>query len=74
MRLLIYGAGVMGCLYVALISKAGYDTTIFARGKRLDMLNDSGLLYELKGRVYKANIMVIEKLTNYDKFDYVFCQ
>lgn len=38
MKLLIYGAGVIGCLYAALFSNAGYDTTIFARGKRLETL------------------------------------
>lgn len=31
MRLLIYGAGVIGCWYAALFSKEGYDTTIYAR-------------------------------------------
>ena len=29
MKLLIYGAGVIGCLYAALFSKAGYNTTIY---------------------------------------------
>ena len=29
MRLLIYGAGVIGCWYAVLFSKAGYDTTIY---------------------------------------------
>lgn len=28
MRLLIYGAGVIGCWYAVLFSKARYDTTI----------------------------------------------
>ena len=27
MRLLIYGAGVIGCWYAVLFSKSGYDTT-----------------------------------------------
>ena len=34
MRILIYGAGVIGPLYVALLAEAGYDTSIYARGKR----------------------------------------
>ena len=38
MRLLIYGAGVIGCLYATLFSKAGYDITLYARGKRLQAL------------------------------------
>ena len=35
MRILIYGAGVIGSLYAALFAEAGYDTNIYARGKRL---------------------------------------
>ena len=46
MKLLIYGAGVIGCLYAALFSEAGYDVTIYARGKRLESLKKTGLLYE----------------------------
>ena len=36
MRILIYGAGVIGCLYATLFSEAGFDTTIYARGRRLE--------------------------------------
>ncbi len=38
MRILIYGAGVIGSLYAALFAEAGYDTNIYARGKRLEIL------------------------------------
>ena len=38
MRILIYGAGVIGSLYAALFAEAGYDTNICARGKRLEAL------------------------------------
>lgn len=72
MRLLIYGAGVIGCLYAALFSKAGYSTTIYARGKRLEILQRSGLMYEIKGKVHNANITVIEKLENNDNYDFIF--
>ena len=34
MRILIYGAGVIGSLYATLFAEAGYDTSIYARGKR----------------------------------------
>ena len=33
MKLLIYGAGVIECLYAAAFSKVGYDTDVYARGK-----------------------------------------
>lgn len=72
MRLLIYGAGVIGCWYAALFSKAGYDTTIYARGKRLELLRQEGLRYEIKGKIHKADIKIIERLENEDSYDYIF--
>ena len=45
MRILIYGAGVIGSLYAALFAKTGYDVSIYARGKRLEVLQTKGLLY-----------------------------
>ena len=45
MRILIYGAGVIGSLYAALFAEAGYDTNIYARGKRLEALRNNGLQY-----------------------------
>lgn len=72
MRLLIYGAGVIGCFYATLFSKAGYDTIIYARGKKLKTLQKNGLLYEIKGKIYKADIAVIEKLKTDDKYDFIF--
>ena len=39
MRILIYGAGVIGSLYAALFAEAGYDTSIEA-------LRNNGLLYK----------------------------
>ena len=48
MRILIYGAGVIGSLYAALFAEAGYDTNIYARGKRLEFLKKNGLLYKKK--------------------------
>ena len=72
MRLLIYGAGVIGCWYAVLFTKAGYDTTIYARGKRLELLRKEGLRYEVKGKVHKADIKIIGRLENEDSYDFIF--
>lgn len=53
MRILIYGAGVIGCFYATLFSEAGYDTTIYARGKRLESFRKKGLLYSKNREVKK---------------------
>ena len=72
MRILIYGAGVIGSIYAVLMSEAGYDVTVLARGKRLTDLLNSGLRYYKNGKVETANIMVIDKLEDDDKYDYIF--
>ena len=72
MRLLIYGAGVIGCLYASLFSKAGYDTTIYARGQRLEAFRKKGVLYEAKGKIHRADVKIIGKLENEDKYDFIF--
>ena len=72
MRLLIYGAGVIGCWYAVLFSKAGYDTTIYARGKRLELIQKEGLRYEVKGKIQKADVKIIERLENADSYDFIF--
>ena len=54
MRILIYGAGVIGSLYAALFAEAGYDTSIYARGKKLEALRNNGLLYKKNQEVIKA--------------------
>lgn len=72
MRILIYGAGVIGCLYATLFSEAGYDTTIYARGKRLDNFKKHGLLYSRKNQIMKADVNIIEKVEKDDIYDFVF--
>ncbi|MDE7447138.1 MAG: ketopantoate reductase family protein [Lachnospiraceae bacterium] len=72
MRLLIYGAGVIGCFYAILFSGAGYDTTIYARGKRLESFRKNGLLYLKDNKILKANVTIIEKVETDDVYDFIF--
>ena len=55
MRILIYGAGVIGSLYAILFEEAGYDTTIYVRGHRLNVLKNQGLLYKKNNTIKKVN-------------------
>ena len=43
MRILIYGAGVIGGLYGALLAQAGFDVSVYARGRRLESLSQDRL-------------------------------
>lgn len=70
--MLIYGAGVIGSLYAALISKTGMDVTVYARGKRLQILQTKGLLYRENGQTHKANVNVISTLGENDRYDFIF--
>ena len=72
MRLLIYGAGVIGCLYAALFGRAGYDTALYARGKKLEVFRKTGLLYEMKGKTYKAKVKIVDRLEEDDRYDFIF--
>ena len=71
-RILFYGAGVIGCLYAALLAESGADVTVLARGRRLALLKEIGLLYRRKGCVAKANARIIDTLSAADCYDCVF--
>ena len=72
MRVLIYGAGVIGCLYATLFSKAGFDTTIYARGGRLESFKQNGLLYFKNKKIKKVKVNIIDKVEANDIYDFVF--
>ena len=72
MRILIFGAGVIGSLYAALFAEAGFDVSVYARGRRLESLSQDGLLYKKKGKSLKAPVKVLSKLEAEDRYDLVF--
>lgn len=72
MRILIYGAGVIGSLYASLFSEAGIDTAVYARGRRLESLRQNGLRYEKNGNIQTANVRVLDALANDDIYDFIF--
>ena len=72
MRILIYGAGVIGSLYAALLADQN-SVSVYARGNRLKDLLEHGLLYYDKtGAVKTADVKVISKLEDDDIYDYIF--
>jgi len=72
MRILVFGAGVIGSLYSARLSSIGIDVALLARGRRLEIIKNKGLLYYEKNMVKKASIKIIDKLKNNDIYDYIF--
>ena len=71
MRILIYGAGVIGSLYAVLFAEAGYDTSIYARGKRLEFLKKNGLLYKKKQNIRRAETTILGEVSDKDAYDFV---
>ena len=71
-NILIYGAGAIGSIYALMLSKAGYDVTVYARGNRLQALKSQGLLYKEKGVIKKASVAISEKVKATDAYDYIF--
>ena len=71
MRILIYGAGVIGSLYATLFAEAGYDTSIYARGKRLEFLKKNGLLYKKNQNIRRAEATILGELSDNDAYDFI---
>lgn len=72
MRILIYGAGVIGSLYSVYLSRAGYSVSVFARGERLRELKQDGLRYVRHGKIECADVTVIHAFEPGDFYDYIF--
>ena len=72
MRILIYGAGVIGSLYGALLAEEGFDVSVLARGKRLEVLSREGLRYRYKGKILTAPVKVLSELAPDDRYDFIF--
>lgn len=72
MRVLIYGAGVIGSIYAVYLSRSGCEVSVFARGRRLEELRENGLLYREGKRIRKATVNILDNLESDDQYDYIF--
>ena len=72
MRILVFGAGVIGSLYGALLAEAGYDVSVYARGRRLESLLQNGLQYRSGGEIRTATVKVLPEVAPDDSYDLIF--
>ena len=71
MRILVYGAGVIGSLYAVLFAESNQDVTVYARGKRLKQLSKEGLKYSDGSTACTAHVNIIGTLEDQDIYDYI---
>ena len=74
MKLLIYGAGVLGSHLAHTLHTAGHDVTMLARGCRLEMLKNSGLKIQhyIQRKTTVEKIKITDRLNIDDEYDLVF--
>ncbi len=71
MKVLIFGAGVLGSLYAALLHKAGTDVTLVARGSRYEELNKHGVVLKKfdTGEESTTRVRLVEGMPADEYFD-----
>ncbi len=74
MRILIYGAGVIGANLAADMYSSGADVTVLARGEWADTLENKGLViapvFSFRKRAYR--VPVVRELKKEDAYDAIF--
>jgi 2-dehydropantoate 2-reductase len=73
MKILIYGAGVIGSIFAGKIALRGYDVTVLARGNRYREIDGNGIVLTnpLTNKTDRVNVKLIATLTETDVYDYV---
>lgn len=74
MKILVFGAGVLGCNLARDLFKAKKDVTILARGKWAEEIKSNGLRIKdkFKPRMSVSNIPVITELVPDEQYDVIF--
>ncbi len=72
-KILVYGAGVIGSIFAYWLKTGGNDVSVLARGKRLADLRQHGIIIEdgIFNKVYETKINVVEQLDKNDYYDLI---
>jgi 2-dehydropantoate 2-reductase len=73
MKILVYGAGVIGSIYAARLYEAGCDVTLLARDKRYERLTQNGVIIKetLTGKQTISEVPLTSQLGVTDFYDLV---
>ena len=74
MRILVFGAGVLGCNLARNLFRAGKDVTLLARGRWAEEIWTNGLQIKDKFsfRMSVSRILVVTELKTEDRYDVIF--
>ena len=74
MRILVFGAGVLGCNLARNLFRAGKDVTLLARGNWAEKIRTNGLRIKDKFsfRMSVSRIPVVTELKPEDRYDVIF--
>ena len=71
MKILIFGTGVIGSLYGALLAEAGHEVSLYARGARLKSLQENGLRYRKNAQIRTAKARILSSLKKTGRYDFI---
>jgi 2-dehydropantoate 2-reductase len=73
MKILVYGAGVIGSVYAAFLSGGGHEVEVLARGRRLAEIREHGIRLAAvpSGRRIEAKVEAVEALDPSQDYDLV---
>jgi len=72
-KILVYGAGNIGCLYAARLCESGNDVSVLARGKRLAAIRARAIVLKdgRTGERTSARVKAVEELLAEDPYDLI---
>lgn len=73
MKILVFGAGVLGSLYAAKFQESGHDVTVLARGERLKQIQENGIRLQEQGseQITATPVKVIDHLEADEQYDWI---
>jgi len=73
MKILVYGAGVIGCVYAAKLHESAYDVALLARGNRYEKLKQDGVIIRdiLTGKQITSTVNLVSQLATNDFYDLI---
>ncbi|MDR2449307.1 MAG: hypothetical protein LBD52_05030 [Prevotellaceae bacterium] len=73
MKILIYGAGVIGSIFAWKLTENGYDITVLARGDSYNEIKENGIVFHnpLNDKTSETKVKVVDILLENDLYDYI---